>query len=736
MSWYVWAKLAFLAWALISLIIYAIRRADDRNALETLRTQPVLRTLSEEELAALAPLQQAQKLHFKPDVRRIRGRYRQHGLSANGSSTTHDTIDDVTVLLPYDAEAFLAEDNEAEVVISGNVAVVVKLNGFEVVDGYRRALRATPPTGTETTPEEAPVVLTTTASDAPVTPATTVAAATEPEWLGQRDETTVEAQLRLPRQWRSATVWCCVLAVFLLWLATCAFGRPVQLLFLVAGLACITVAIVRAVRRTPPVVPAVRRIDRARGRLAEFAMKAANNASLTQRHTFLGSNLQVQLPRHWQKSNRVPYGEDMHIEVDRLNGRVLGLGEGWSLAEEHQRFPAPRWGVPLLLTLLGLFGLLLALPDEGSVRNMLTTGMASIIPGTVREDATPQGLLQDRPSPGDVLKVSGEGTCALVSDRTPGQEDIAIADCSQVLWGGTPAHMPFPQVEPALLALYGGEYLRTRPSSRHAALASMLGAMDTLSLSALREVWEVRGLEDLVSLVEDACTTDAPACTDLKTSLVRTLDLQFNGPDGDTALDDWPSLAAQLRKQAAEIPAAFNSIEMSPGDVEAIRTLTRDFASTPLKQALVGQSTPLLEQQRGGVILALDDPVLPTEQIDQRITEAYAVQGRAVPDNLLVQWARSEQLSLQPSPFSLQARVMAAYQDNGSLHLDLMAMDADGASRGVAAIAGSLLLMLSLGLLLGQGYLLVQGLRQALARRTALAQDIARRPPPGQPWRF
>ena len=76
------------------------------------------------------------------EVFSLSGPYLRHGLTNNGNTVWHDTIDGVEVLLPYDAEYFLREHNEALVVLAKKKAIVVALNdAFTLAGGEERDQR-------------------------------------------------------------------------------------------------------------------------------------------------------------------------------------------------------------------------------------------------------------------------------------------------------------------------------------------------------------------------------------------------------------------------------------------------------------------------------------------------------------------------------------------------------------------------------------------------------------------
>ncbi len=732
MSFYIVVKILLLGFALVSYLIYQSRRSNNHDALMVLRTAPVTRQLTEQEAAALEPLKVAEKLLFLSEVRILKGPYRQHGVSINSGTTMHDTINDVTVLLPYDAADFLESDNEAEVVISGNIAIVVTLNGFDVVSGRQRA--ASGPTVTMPTAVSAESKSSSdlTNSDPTQTPSLPVQKSVE--WLRQRTETPVEAHLRLRQRWNRPLALAWLAAVILLWLGACRLGHTAQVIFIICGLVCVLAGAFLVLRRPRTDTRVQRKVDRANGPLFIFSQRTANNAAVVNKHALLGDSLKLQLPEHWQNSGRITSGESVEIEVDRGDGRVLGLGDGWSLEDEQRRFPEARWRTPLLLTLVGALGLVLALLGSDGPVSELKASVAAIMPGTVREDTSAQSLLQDPPSTGDTLRISGSGYCAPAMQRDDSGEMIASADCKQIRWGGSPVKVGSLKLDPALMALYSGDYLQTRTSSSRAMLAAMMAGASGYPFGASPSTLEVSGLHDLVALLETVCTTSSNQCEALKASLASTLQLEVHDESGSRRLTAWPELASELRK-LGDLPRSFNSIELNPGDVDAVRRLTRDFAAADIAHALAQQTTRILDQGKGGVTLALDERAAAPSATDGGADRGYGSDDEYSSNGLLEQWARTQQLLGSESPFEVNARVIGTTKDNGGLRLQLSALDGDP-DKTPSAIGGTLLLLLSLALVGSQLPRLVIGVRNAKRRRAALNEDLRKRPPPGQPLLF
>ncbi len=728
MSWLLVVQLLVMGFSLISLLIYQARRSGNVDAANTLRRKPVLRTLSEEETAALEPLRQAEKLMFQPDVRRLTGSYHRHGVTMSAGSTMHDTIDDVTVLLPYDAPLFLKPENEAEVVISGNLAVVVRLNEFDIVSGRSRALASL---GSDAAaPTQAPGTASISGENTPFETTAPTPVKPSVEWLWQRNETSFETRLRQQpgTNSRAVVLWC--IATVLLWFGTIPFGGPLHIALIVVGVALTVLAIVLLVRRPRAKPEPSRKIDRARGPLIQLLMPSANNATVHNSHVFLGDDLKLQLPKHWEKSGRIVYGQPMELEVDRLNGKVWGLGSGWSLEDEARRFPEGRWKKHMLLTSVASVGMLMALMVDGGVVSGLRTSATALLDGTTRRDTSAASLLEKPPRLGDTLRLSGEGTCELATPSAVWSGGIE-ANCFQVRWGGKPLNIPEPRLDPDTAALYSGAYLKTRPSAPHAMTNAVLDQDPSRSPVP---VLEVRGLETLVGLIERRCGTESPECIELKQGVLRELGLETTDAGDNNPQDAWAEFAAGAR-DLGSLPSSINAVEMTESRIRNIRELTRDHVRSEVATALTLQAAEIGNEDRGGVVLTLPGSVEDMRWSEEAqknkvptLNESDA--SRATEAGLLGHWDEATYLAGNAQPFRISGRLLHYALEGNTLRIYLEPL-ADGKG-SLAAISGSLLLLFSLGLLLSQAMPLTKALQLATRRRTALADDIRKRPPPGQ----
>lgn len=102
-----------------------------RAGIASLRRGSTLRTLDADEHRALAPVRALTGCDHDDQVKRL------HGAFAGGTWRNSFPIGDgflggIPVLVPRQAWPYVSEDNEAEVVLGENVAMVVRLNGFTI----------------------------------------------------------------------------------------------------------------------------------------------------------------------------------------------------------------------------------------------------------------------------------------------------------------------------------------------------------------------------------------------------------------------------------------------------------------------------------------------------------------------------------------------------------------------------------------------------------------------------
>lgn len=634
--------LIILIWSVISGITYMVRRSDNKSALRELKQegQP-LRRLSAEEQALVQPFlvypanpkKTAQLLG--DGVFPLRGAFVRHGLgTSHGATTLHDTLGGVDVVLPYDARDFLREDNQAEVAMTDKFAIVVALNGeFDLAGGRERDVRRQKQNqqwaGGKLGALQDVVDAETAGPDAEAE--REFADAMRVEILSQRDETPAEIAQRRPRGigfW-PALLW--VVTFVCIGIAGVGGGVP----WLAAAAAPALLALWLTWRR--PSLGTPQKVNRARGELNAIVLTNPANAQAVSTQLFLGDKLPVTLPDHWRANLELP--EDGRVDLDlRVEDyAVLRLGSNYSVDEEQRLYPRVFWGRHVTLALVGLLGgaalaILLSTPG-GSLQGDIAQTAAWLRGAEPRAYASAAALVQDPPAVGDMVSLRGQGRCQFRPDDY--RPETMQFDCERLRWQGDAASADELRLDPAVLQLYSGAFLKTRPNPmmdmlvRSQIYNSMAGnplaAYNARNVSALT----VTRLTNTVLTVEQACeaaTGQAIAdCDRMKAEMADTLMLTRDEPA------NWLELFKLARDGAFKRQGNTDEGVFLMRHAERMRNLAQS-SMEPVVQAAVDQSArSLMERQRGGVVLQVRSG--PYAQLPQPL------EGGQTP-NVLQAWQR------------------------------------------------------------------------------------------------
>lgn len=748
-------KVGLLLYAIYSVIVYMSRRSDNRSALKDIRTAPVLRRITDEEKSALQPFLMGQGLTVDDDVRELTGVFMRHGLHAQGGSTEHNTIDDVEVLLPYDAMNYIEAHNQAQVVLSKKGAVVIRLNDFDLLEGRQRAQRQQAqdaqwkrgdvgalPTLEEATPGVPGAAL---AAGEAATPASEPAGPFdryrrgEVDVLGQRTETPEEVASRMGRGgWASAFAWVCAFA--LLWIATWDATRGAQAYLAGAGLLVGLWAAWLFVR-TPATEPP-QPVNRVRGMLNQIAVVNASNASIQNVSLFIGDKLSLTLPAHWRKAEAVPYGEVIEAELRTSDYSAVGFGSKWSVADEWRRFRPVFWGRHLLHLIVGVLALgavALSAPDP---RGEAALAAQWVMGGGETAVYTDAAQLADKlPAWGRTVRVAGEGRCEIdMNARSQGNDVVPVVDCTRVRWNGSAPVVPAIDVPPSVLALAGPGFIRATENYAAASLIAMMRmqmgqAADPLAVYRAREnvPMIVRGFDRSVAMVDAACKDDGglspQACENLQRELVRAIDATVEKDGVETPVSTWQMLAASAASDQANA-----SLMVSRRQLAEVQRAVQQ-AVDSVVAAKIGIARAAIVPASGGVVLAS-----PLRIDEARSRPAEGGEGDRAPphsddgadSSLLGSWARLQQHATADGlkRFSLEGLVTASGKDAAGTPQVRIDPTLD-ASRMATAGAYTLWWLLAAALVLANGLLFALRLVQARRRNARLDADIATRPVPG-----
>lgn len=715
-------NLIVLGCALISAVIYLLRRSDDHCALQALRGTPPIRTLDDDERQAMEPLRRAHQVNFvSGQVFRLSGSYLRHGISANGGETMHDTIGGVEVLLPFDAAAFLDAHNEAEVVITAKLAVVVRLNGFHVLEGQRRqqeqsareqaweAGQAMPTAGElhsgERQTPDSPI-----ADDSSSAPLGTV------EMLSQRRETVEEAEEGAfgDKGLIAAGFW--LLGFMVLYLSS---SQPAWAWLAIPFMAA---AIWWSRRTARTTVGTSGGVNQVHGPLN--LIMASDQYGKVSTHVLLGDSRQVSMPDHWLQSDRIPWGQSMHMDIRTRDSRVLSLGRGWSLTEEQRRFPRIRWGRHITLLGAALIGLLLVSLNSDSLTMDINLARFSLLGSEVRTDTSAASLQQKPPRPGDHIQLQGLAHCELaLGELSDSAGLVVLPDCSRMRWGGQPVTLPELALPEPIAHLQHADFLESVEDP----MARMMDAMQPRGEDSIQAILArakrpnviLIGMARMIDAVEAACESGLEDCQALQSELVGTLGAQLD-TDSGTPLNSWPVLAREVRQLAESDD---DNMRIRKERIDALGSTMRAYANRHLLQQLQTLTPQLLSAQQGGAVLIAPH--------DLRVSTNTEVDDRQSADltNLSERWEQARTLAARAVPFAINGVVVDRHDDAGGLRLEVDTAP-DTNPVGIAWV-NSLWLLLAMTLVIYHATWLYRRFRQARARTRALAEDIQKRPAPG-----
>jgi hypothetical protein len=788
-------KVGLILYAIYSFIVYATRRSGNKSALKDFRARPVLRRITDEEKSALQPFLVGQGLAIEDDVRELGGAFLRHGLQTQGSSTEHDTIGDVDVLLPYDALSYIEAYNEALVVLSKKCAVVIRVNGFDLLEGRQRAQRqqaqdaqwkrgevgALPSLddvagvagvagvgvgGAAALGDVAQHAASLGAEAAASVPADPEARYRSGEVyiLNQRAETPEEVASRLGRGsgWVSALVW--LLAFALLWLATWDATRGAQPYLLGAGLLAGLWAAWLFVRR-PSMSAAGRhpqQVNRVRGMLNEIAAVNADNVSIKRVGLFLGDKLSLQLPAHWAHASSTPYGEVIEAELRASDCSAVSFGDKWSVADEWRRFRPVYWGRHLLHLLLGVLALLalaLSLPEPRTDLGGDLALVAHSVLGTespTYTDATQ--LAAQAPEWGSLVSLKGEGRCEIDMDgHGHGEHAAPQIDCTRVRWNGQAPVLPELKIPESVVALGSPGFIRGSENAIAASLMAMLRmqlgqAPDPLAAYRAQESapMVVRHFDRTVAMVEAACKDNdglsAAGCRTLQQAIVNTVEATLEKDGTDTPIRSWSALAASAA------PGQENAdIVVTRTQLATLQRAARQSVDSAVA-AKIEAARPAIVPARGGVVLVSTAPIADLQRRpaaegeadaapDAEAAEAAAAVANsesesdtqdADDNSLLGRWAR---LQRNASPEGVKPFVLAGLvtlrDTDGTGAMRVHVDPHRDATQLAAAGAHTLWWLFAALLVLVNGALFAVRAVQAMRRRTRLHADVAMRPAPG-----
>ena len=687
-----------------SAIVYYARRRDSARQLSSLRDQSQpLRRLSSNEHDALAPfLVQPNKpgkpVHLTSDeVFPLQGEYRRHGIQSNGQQTWHHMIGGVEVILPFDADLFLDQENQAEVVFADKLAVVVRLNDFELLDaaareGRRDTARDQWQEGARGNMEE--VFLNdddTTEEDAQDE---AEAARRRVEIHGQREETPGETEARLGRGlgllpgllWSLAFL-ALGIAVFrdtLLWLAiwgvlALALGGWASWLFWR--------------RRQPGPAGKVNRVSGVVNLLPISIDEANSTVSVA---ATLGGKLAFQLPDHWRPHAQLEDGQRLELDLRVDDYSVVTYDRRLSLDEEYQRCPPVYWGRHLSMALVAVVALLVGLgarPDPAGDLAQTVYWLGSTSP--VHAD-NPDTLAEQAPKAGRRVVLDGRGRCQV----TPLGNDWSRADirCDRLRWGGEPLQRPDLELDPAAMALTDKDALQTISDPRLRLMALLRGGG-----TGDREPLLLTNTKDLVARVDQVCQADQPPsdCDSVQGVILRTLKFPELGE-----FDDWDGLRQQLQEWEGENSPKALALA---GQFDSIRRQLRSLADQQARNQVARLAEAIAEQQRGGVLVEATAGMAPGPLDGKRV-------------DALQRWQALQGLFGEQGMRSFHVEGVVTHQGSDQQGTPALIVDPQRGENPWPALLRSIWILVAAALLLVHGLLWLRNGIAARQRRRAVAR--------------
>lgn len=628
MSLLLLAKLLLLAFGCWSLLMYSVRRSNDKARLKELQSShQTVRSLTSEELAALQPLLGMPPTPGKPlelqnhDVVRLHGSATEHSVSIQGNTSRHCLIGGVEVLLPYDAIDHLQPLNDAEVVIADRCAIVIRLNeSFDLLQAREHARlkqladhRWTQ--GMSAEPQD----------NAPP-------CESELRVLRQRVESSFELAARASKvRWGQAFALL-VGGLCALFVSDAESPTWRWVLWSIAG-ACSLTVLRGFITQRQPLEPG--KVNSAQGSLMQVNVAVTANGVTAQRYV-LGSTQVVNFPHHW-----LPFVQlgTARTEMDvRLDDQQVVRYRHLSIDEEQRRFPRVLWGHHLLLTSVGVVLALATWIVTDDLRSDVLTLQAWSAPTISRNEALTEGRRVD---------FSASVQCGL------GRSIEQAVDCSQLQLGAKASAITLPAPKAHLVKWAQGTGFDIMTYAR-GHNTWMLGSDGIPVLSTLPVV--IRDVASLADDIDTLCTGvqdayAAQSCSQLKMDLIASMQTETNAsPD----LADWASARAWLKAQSASKTEVYAVI--ADRELQEWTTRAKGIANSQLHAHVMALLDDVSLRQRSGASLKLLH-VSPTPD------------GQTPPTDGLQAWQALQRWANTPDSHQVKVQgvVTGQHQENGQI---------------------------------------------------------------------
>lgn len=473
-------------WGLVSLTLRHIRSlfsagvvgaASQLSWSELCNSQPI-REMSDEESAAVQAFLCAWKLQLRDHgVRQLQG-----VLGATGGQAS---VDFIPLTLPFDSASFLQpSDNQAEVVLTQGAALVLKLNGFDLLQACQS------PQG-----EVAPTLL-----------------------VAEREETPEETLARVPL---GPTTFDRAMLLALLFLLLVALGRTdsgealgIAGAVLVLSLALIARGIYRRESRQRQRVRQYRGLwlesKRVKGDIEEYG------------YSLCGTLTVPVPPRLRMLSLLPPSGAEVEIELLADGSELLSISGHWSALEEHRNARPVFLGRALLLMLIA--GIAWNFTDQQTPPVRQAAALAwNWLTDSQRTYRSLEAIVQSPPQAGDSVHFTvARGSCGMSWMQVHAfAANVPEADCRVLLLGVLPGiEPPIPQ---ELAELYYGTFIETKRATGLAIQLGIEGGDRVRRSLDMNPPMAVLNLKQAVGALNVLCARVGRSCEQAQEALLRYL---------------------------------------------------------------------------------------------------------------------------------------------------------------------------------------------------------------------
>lgn len=431
----------------------------------------------------------------------------------------------------------------------------------------------------------------------------TVNPATHISTLGEREESAGEMASRSPdsRGWFESIL--ILIAFALLWLT--GNHDKNQFWFFLAGALYFLRVLLRFF--SPKTSLAPKRVELAEGRFTARSMSEGLHTAHTYNAFYLGEFTPLIVPRHWLAY--LHHYIDKHVEVAfrKSDGTLLKIGKELSIDMEETLFPSrpTRWMRPLLLSMVGIFSLILSVCFIRSFTEDLVYARAALWFGEPVKIHDMKEILAQPPALGSMVRIKAETRCQIRISETHQNTGNTLPknappiDCSTVRWGGNPLQVDDVSLPAMLGLLDSGQLLaaqRLPDSGTFRQLLYHRSRGNNLDRYRHETLYILDHLPELIAVAGHFCTSNADpiqtACEAFKEKLLRSIFNDVRPPD----MVDWQELAQSARDR---------SISVNSEKIETLRGLIQKMVESEIKALYTAPFQKLLQSQQGGILLRL-----------------------------------------------------------------------------------------------------------------------------------